>query len=131
MSLEVNMSQTWHGDAIIKEMPEELEKGFLSSARRIAAAAKSLVPVKTGKLKSTIRIRKAKKKKDRPGAFVFAGNRRENIYWHYMVEYGTYDKPAHPFVRPAIYANFNATLEEAKRAGKRVINKKRREARRR
>lgn len=127
MNVQVEISSVWHGDAILNEMNEAMMDSSRETAEKIADRARSLVPVKTGKLKSTIRVRPARREKDWPGYFVFAGNRMGGIYWHYMVEYGIYGKRGTPFMRPAVYANFNAALEFAKRAGHRVLLKRRRE----
>lgn len=127
---------------------EGLLEGFYKSAERIRDKAQSLVPYKTGKLHNTIRARKSKKKglfekfskfifsdrayyQDDPAAFVFAGDwsaraTGKYVWYHYMVEFGTYDSPARPFLRPAAYANFNAVNAEAAHMMKRVMNKKRR-----
>ncbi len=124
----------WYGEDIIDGMEFELQGAFFKSAERIAANAKSRVvrsdlpitPEHPGHLKDTIRARHARREKDMPGAFVFAGNVRKGIYWQWMVEYGTYDKSARPYMRPAINANFNATMAEAARAANREINRARR-----
>ena len=146
MNLTIDHELVWNGPQFAGDMYDELVEGFYKAAVRIRDTARSLVPVKTGKLRDSIRARKSRKRgaigkliqfltaggsyyKDDPAAFVFAGNRREGVYWHYFVEYGTYNKPAHPFMRPAMDASFNAVLAEAERAGKRAINKRRRERR--
>ena len=124
----------WYGEDVIADVKEGLGEGFYKSAQRIAANARSRVersdlPITKkhpGHLQDTIRAKKARKKKFMPGAFVFAGDMMKGIYWHFMVEYGTYFKSAHPFMRPAVNANFNATKAEAERTVKREINRKRR-----
>ncbi len=124
----------WYGEDIIDGMEFELQGAFFKSAKRIAANAKARVvrsdlpitPKHPGHLQDTIRARHARREKDMPGAFVFAGNVRKGIYWQWMVEYGTYDKPANAYMRPAVNANFNATVAEAARAANREINRARR-----
>ncbi len=130
----------WYGEDIIDGMKFELQEASFKSAERIAAKAKSIVeysdipiisssPGKLGHpghMRDTIRARHARREKDMPGAFVFAGDRRKGIYWQWMLEYGTYDKGAHAFMRPAINANFDATVAEAARAANREINRVRR-----
>ncbi len=130
----VELTGNWYGEDVIDGMKIEMGKALFKSAERIAANARSRVkysdiPIsKThpGHLRDTIVARKAKKEKFKPGAFVFAGDRLKGIYWHFMVEFGTFFKQAHPFMRPAVSANFNATGAEAARAAKREINKQRR-----
>ncbi len=153
MTKGLETSGVWNGKKITEDMYTELQTAHFQSAEKIAAKAKQLVPVgdlsehgkkasKTLHLQDTIRA-KHKRKVSRaagfvhglvsddyetaiPGAFVFAGNRKKRVYWAYWVEFGTYFEDAHPFMRPAVDANFNATLAEAAHAGQRVINKQRR-----
>jgi HK97 gp10 family phage protein len=148
MIKEIETSMIWNGGAITKDMYTELQGAMLASAERMAENAKQLVPVGPGvpkHLRDTIRARGRKKRSQLellahrlatgdfaletawPGAWVFAGDRKARVYWAHFVEYGTYDKPARPYLRPAMDANFNATLADAARAGQRVINKRRRE----
>ena len=130
----VEIKGVWYGEDIIDGMETELQEAFLKSAERIAANAKSRVersdiPITSkhpGHLQDTIRTGQARKEKYKPGAFVFMGDVKKGIYWHWMYEYGTYDKPAHPAMRPAVNANFNATVAEAARAANREINRTRR-----
>lgn len=130
----IGIKGVWYGEDIIDGMEDELQGAFFKSAERIAANAKSRVEYSTipitskhpGHLKDTIRARHARREKDMPGAFVFAGKMMKGIYWHWMVEYGTYDKKANAYMRPAINANFNATVAEAARAANREINRIRR-----
>lgn len=127
MKFKTTTEIVWNGDEIIKDMRAELMNAFYGVGKKIVVDAKRRIHNVSGKLAETIRVRKAVKEKYKPAAFIFAGNRQESVYWHYMVEYGTYDKPAHPYIRPAVNSNFNAIKAESARAGKRVINKRRRE----
>lgn len=138
-------SKTWNGGAITRDMFEEIQSAMNASADRIAADARSRVNLGPGKpehLRDTIRARPGRYGRLRtaahlvatgeyetalPVAYVFAGNRKVGVYWHYMVEYGTYESPAHPYMRPALDENFNPTLAEAERAGRRALLKRRRE----
>lgn len=138
----------------VQDMYDELVEGFYKSAVRIRDRAKDLVPVgdlaahpdkanPEMHLRDTIRAAKSRRKsqvsqllqyftergsfyKDDPAAFVIAGKREADVYWQYWVEYGTYFKPARPFMRPAVDSNFNAILAEAERSGRRAVNKRRR-----
>ena len=152
MIAKMESEKIWHGGDLTRDMFRELQASFLQSAQRIAVDARALCPVgttehkykgrATGHLRDTIRARPGRYgrlkaavhglaggeyEQAQPVAYTFAGNRREGVYWHYFVEYGTYDKPAHPFLRPAADKNFNPAMAEADRAGKRAINKRRRE----
>ena len=148
MKATIETSKMWNGEALTRDMYHELQEGMVASAERIAATAKMLVPFGPGipgHLRDTIRARGGRKGKLRaivhtlatgaqyekalPTAYVFAGDREHGIYWPHFVEYGTYFRDAHPFLRPATDANFNATQAEAERAGRRALNKRRRERR--
>ena len=141
----IQTESIWHGGAITREMYDELQDSFVQSAERIATDARSLVNLGPGDpahLRDTIRAKGRKKEraveriarglargeyeKALPGAWVFAGDRELGVYWAHMVEYGTYDSPANPFLRPAVDKNFNPTIAEAERAGRRVTNRRRR-----
>ena len=126
MKVDVAYKLNWSGDEVVKDMDEELMKSSMATASRIAIDAKSRIHNVSGRLAGTIRARAARKEKWKPGAFVFAGDRTQGIFWHYFVEYGTYDKSAHPFMRPAVDKNFNFMRAESEHAAKRAINKKRR-----
>jgi len=129
MKIAMSIQGYWHGDQVIDDMNEELQESFTRAARRIEADAKSLVHVGPGDpmhLKDTIRSFPAVQEKWKPGAFVFAGDRDKGVYWHFMLEFGTYESDAHPFLRPAADKNFNPALAEARHTAQRVINRKRR-----
>lgn len=139
----------WNGGEISRDMYTEMQQAMLKSAEGIATKARQLVPVGEGvpeHLRDTI-VAKGKRKKSRaellahllaggeyetalPGAFVFAGTtggtKETDVYWAHFVEFGTYESPAHPFMRPAADAGFSSTLAEAEHAGRRVINRRRR-----
>jgi len=145
----IETASIWNGGAITRDMYKEMQDAMIGSAERIAEKAISLVPVGPGipeHLRDTIKA-KGKRKKSGferfihgaatgdyetalPGAWVFigtkGGTKETDVYWAHFVEFGTYEAPAHPFIRPAVDSNFNATLADAERAGQRVINKRRR-----
>jgi len=145
----IETSSIWNGGEISKDMYKELQDAMVQSAWGIADKAKSLVPVGEGipeHLRDTI-VAKGKRKKGLgetlshyiasgeyetalPGAFVFAGTtggtKETDVYWAHFVEYGTYFKSAHPFLRPAADSSFNAVMADAERAGRRVVLKRRR-----
>ena len=136
---------SWSGGALTRDMYNDLQDGMVRSAEKVADRAKQLVPVGEGvpmHLRDTIRARGKRKKPNiqilatalagggyetaLPGAFVFAGDRDKGVYWAHMVEFGTYEADAHPYMRPAVDSNFNAILAEAQRSGQRALNRKRR-----
>jgi hypothetical protein len=121
----------WSGSEWTKAFKEEMLDAYMKSAERIRDDAKTRVkrssrPITSkhpGHLQDTIRAGRSPRFN---AAFVFAGDRRLGVYWQHMVEFGTYFKPAHPFLRPAMDGNFNSTLADADREGKRILNKERR-----
>lgn len=126
MSWGVKASKAWNGKDIAGDMNAELANASFNTAGRIVVDARARIHNVSGKLAKSMRRRRSRTDN---AAFVFAGNRRVGVYWHYFVEYGTYDKPAHPFLRPAVDKNFNAARAEHMHAARRALNKKRREAR--
>ncbi len=148
----IETSGVWNGGKITEDMYTEIQQSMIKSADGIANRAKQLVsvgdladhPKKAAAihLRDTIRA-VGRRKRSRPellargivsgkyetalpGAWVMAGARRLFVYWAHWVEFGTYSKPARPYLRPAADAGFNPTLAEAERAGRRVTNKRRR-----
>lgn len=123
MSFKTQTTIGWAGDEYKAAMPIEMLEGYKEGGERIAKTARSLIHNVSGALARTIRVGVSKVQQ---AVFVFAGSLRDRIYYGPMLEYGTYDKAAHPFMRPAIDRNFNAVEAEAAHAGQRVINKNRR-----
>ena len=140
----------------LQNLPVEIEKKILASAlraglREIEAAAKANVPVKSGALQKSIKVRvRNKKDRWRLKGVVVAGNKE--AYYAHMVEFGTaahlikpksrkslfiagvmrelVEHPGaapHPFMRPAFdaanEAAVNAFADKA-RAGLARLNKK-------
>ena len=149
----IQTSGVWNGGKITEDMYTEMQGAMLESAEVIANKARQLVPVgdlskhtdpasPTLHLRDTIRARGRRKRSGfetlarqivsgiyetaLPGAWVFAGDRDRFVYWHWMVEFGTYGNPAHPFMRPAVDSSFNAVQAHTERAGRRVLLKRRR-----
>ncbi len=148
----VETSGVWNGGKITEDMYTEIQGALLTSAEGIAGKARQLVPVgdlsdhpekaANTHLRDSIRAVGRRKRSGLetlargivsgiyetalPGAWVFAGLRRLLVYWAHWVEFGTYSKPARPYLRPATDSSFNAILSESERAGRRVVNKRRR-----
>ena len=98
-----------------------------NAAKPILALAKSLVPVRTGRLKKSLKIRAAKRRKGRYGVRIQTGTRDElgidektPYYYPAAVEYGTNTSPAQSFMR--------AALDSKKQAAKSIIEKDLRES---
>ena len=127
MSFKVKTEVKWAGDQYILGMYSDMLKAYGKSADRIRNAARSKVPVsketKSIHLIDTIRARTSE---EQNAAFVFAGDRSKKVFYAHMVEYGTYERPANPFMRSALDSNFNPTKAESERTAARSVNAKRR-----
>ena len=149
MNDKVITSMNWNGGKVTRDMYREMQDACVASAEVIAQKARNTVPVGAqGKrqhkhLRDTIRA-VGKRKQSRtelvtaalasgqpletamPGAFVIAGERKMGVYWHYYVEYGTYDNVGQPFMRPAMDSSFDVVKAHAARAVDRMLLKNRR-----
>jgi HK97 gp10 family phage protein len=80
-------------EVTLRELPEKLAKNVCRASLRagakvIAEDARRRVPVKTGKLRDSIRVTSSLKG-GRPSASVKAGNRKKGVFYAHMVERGT------------------------------------------
>jgi len=141
MKIAMTTECIWYGESgeVINDIQDHLQVSFLGSAQRIEADAKANVPRSAdpkageypGHLQDTIRAVQARQKRYKPSAYIFAGDQfgkftGQEVYWHHMVEYGTYYRDAHPYLRPAADKNFNPALAEAAHATQRAVNAQRR-----
>jgi HK97 gp10 family phage protein len=85
---------------IIAELYPAVEEATVAGAELIVEAAKSRVPVDTGRLRDAIHVETTPE-----GAYVIAGNR--NAFYGHIVEHGSaaYGTPPHPFLVPALEEN--------------------------
>ncbi len=114
-------------DAIrfFKELPGRLDEtvhqdAMMAAARVVAAEARRRVPIRTGALRDSIRVRRSPKKY-RPGAMVIAsGSKKAGTkgYHAKLVEYGTVKTPAQPYMESAARARSKQI-----RAAAKAINK--------
>ena len=123
MNAKSEVTINWAGDAYKAAFVTEMLDGYMRSAERIRDDAKGRIHNVSGELARTTRVGRST---EQNAAFVFSGSRRERIYYPHFVEFGTYNSKAYPYMRPAMDSNFNATLAEAERTGKRILNKERR-----
>jgi HK97 gp10 family phage protein len=99
--------KNWHPEEITIEIEKRAMDRLEKAGELVAARARGDVPVRTGKLKDTIRVIRLKgdPKQD---VRVYAGNRiKGGAYYAYMVERGTKKMAAHPFLRPALNQSRN------------------------
>lgn len=122
VDVKFTTKQIWHGKQITEELAKELQNEFYNSAGRIMQAAKSNIHSVSGRLARSIR-RTRPRDRSKPEAYVIAGDRRNDVYWHGFVEYGTAKMAAHPFMRPAADGARYDVISGAQKAGRRVINK--------
>ena len=110
----------------LEELPGKLDEtahqdAMRAAARVVAAEAKQLVPVRTGNLRDSIRVRSSPKKY-KPGALVIAsGSKKAGTkgYHAKLVEYGTVKTKARPFLEPAARTTVAKQVKAAaKAAGK-------------
>jgi HK97 gp10 family phage protein len=94
----------------LKQLPQKVAKKVVRKAVRegakpILKAAQSKVPVKTGALKKSLKVRAMKAKLAKGGAGVHVGVSDQwfkgDLFYGGMVEFGTKNMPAKPFIRPA------------------------------
>lgn len=93
---------------MLKLLPERVQRkamkqGVAAGARKVLSEARKLVPVKTGRLKKSLRTRYIKKASRGPfGRIVYKveAARPEGSHAH-LVEFGTSRAAAKPFLRPA------------------------------
>ena len=118
-----------HGDEefakALEQLPEALARhvqggGALEVAKLIRKAARNLVPVDTGALKRSIRVRQVSQKIQikllgaptripRSASQTLAGNRAGAFHGH-LVEYGTIKSRAQPFLEPAVRTSHSQFL---------------------
>ena len=108
----------------LKRLVPKLQKKILRKAMRkairpVLAAAKEKVPVDTGALRDSLKIRAIKPRRGRFGVGVVTGKDlfKGDQFYGAFVELGTKKQPARPFLRPALKEN----EEGAKRTLRREI----------
>jgi HK97 gp10 family phage protein len=122
---------------LVDEMPKAMrvavEAAMLESANQIVAAARLRAPIETGKVRDSIRHHGVKEGK-RGGLYVAitAGDQSTEVdkgrqYKRYQVarllEFGTVDMPAQPFLLPAYRAHRRRAVSRIRRAMRDAIMK--------
>jgi HK97 gp10 family phage protein len=105
-------------DALPEQTRAQLEIAMTESAALIAAGARLRVPVETGELRDTIHTTDVREGK-RGGLYVAitAGKRTPNNYnTARIVEFGTIDTPAQPFLLPSYRANRKRSIRRMRKA---------------
>ena len=100
-------------DKTLNGMEAKIQKKVARHAMRVAAKsiilpdAKRRVPVLSGALKKSLKVKAITRSRSRVGVDVFAGDGffKGDQYYSGMVEFGTKKMPPNPFLRAAGYAN--------------------------
>jgi HK97 gp10 family phage protein len=112
---------------LVEQLPKATSRAVLQRSGKTAMEpvlerAEELVPVRTGRLKSSIRIAvKFLKASGRFGAAVLV--QVGEAYWAKFVERGTVKVPAHPFLRPAFDGEERRIIERLQAAIRVEIDK--------
>jgi len=121
----------------LSKLPAVLQQRVVAGATRAAAKtiaedAKSRVPVDTGNLKMSIKVRKAKKKERKEGVETYYAvpvtkyfnrsatlrikmKKERVVHYAQMVEFGTSKMAARPFLRPAYEAGAQKSMDAFKK----------------
>lgn len=100
----------------IEPITAEIEKRAMDRLEKageiVAAKAKQIVPVDTGRLKDSIRVVRLHGD-PKQNIRVYAGNRlKGSPFYAHMVEYGTVKKAARPFLRPALNTSKGGIMDK-------------------
>lgn len=102
----------WNPGAVTAEIEKTAMDRLAEAGEIVAARARGLVPVKSGKLKSSIRVTRLKGD-PKQNIRVYAGSREKGgAFYSHMVEHGTVKMPAEPFLRPALNASKSDILSK-------------------
>ena len=86
---------------IRQAMINEVQKAVKETGEEIIGEARRLVPVRTGRLRDSLKTGKVEKEVGTDPAHFAVNLTSDAPYWGY-VEYGTYKMAARPYIRPAI-----------------------------
>jgi len=94
----------WNDKEVLRVVDRELKEATKEGAEIVAASAQRRVPVKTGDLKRSIKV---KESKFEDGGHIvgaqFKGDYKK--YYASFVELGTFKDRAQPFLRPALHGS--------------------------
>ena len=93
--------KTWNKRKLIGEISGRVTQNMELAAEFAAQQAKSLAPVRTGKLRDSI-VGVVETRAHGEGVEGIVGVKAEKFYARF-VELGTRKSPAHPFLRPAVF----------------------------
>jgi HK97 gp10 family phage protein len=104
-------------DKVLGQLPRRIEeqtvlKALREGAKPIVKDAKKRVPVRSGKLKKAITVRKGSRRRTaKGGGQLVIGFKKPESRRAHLTEFGTSRQPAQPFMRPAIDAQGQAAID--------------------
>jgi len=127
------ISSTFDSKKLLKALkifPERIQKNIMvgsvrAGAKPILNEAKGNVPVRTGNLRKSLGITKRKSKSRTEIRFSISprkGGKNDGFYGH-MIEFGTSNMSARPFMRPAFENQDKNSIDEAKKYMSKRIDK--------
>lgn len=103
----------WHDKAVLKEVGNVVETATEEGAKIVAAAAKGLVPVRTGALRDSIKV-KPSRFEDGGHLVQAQGSGDYDKFYAIFVELGlkkTRNMKARPYLRPALHQSKRKILK--------------------
>ena len=82
-------------------MINEVQKAVKETGEEVINEARRIVPVRTGRLRASLRVGKVEKQLGTDPAYFAVNLSSDAPYWGY-VEYGTRHMAARPYIRPAV-----------------------------
>jgi len=104
----------------LQQLPDKLQdkaikNAMAAGARVIRKEAKRLVPVETGTLQESIVVSRTVQQKGRRRTIkggVVVGIKDEARFYAHLIEYGSSNSSAHPFLRPALDNQSRAAINK-------------------
>ena len=102
----------------LKVLPERVQKNILTAGVRAVASdfaksAKRLAPVDSGDLKKSIKVKKRRSKNRSYVRFTVGVDKTKfHVFYGHMIEFGTANIPAQPFMRPAFEQNKHSAVQK-------------------
>lgn len=101
---------------VLRALPGKIEGRLLANAVRAGArvvrkAAKARVPVKTGKLRDSLMVKKVRQRQSSSVLVIVGPKWPEGAHGH-LVEFGTKHSAAKPFLRPAFDEKAGEALDK-------------------
>ena len=103
---------------VIAALPAAIHEAVAQAAEQVAESARARVPVVTGDLQRAIHVEAGETEDE---MLVVAGDRK--VFYGNLVEHGgAVNRPAHPFLIPALEENRERILEELRAAVRRAAS---------